>query len=167
MGLSKQDVSDIIGNWTLAMKAAQQAVLDNNGFTWRMFSPGSNTGGMNFLKSECVEKLRTHCVQNDTLQHSAMMMNAGSSGSFEQSLAAFLLLRGPYAWFGSAWHGCGIAPPQRPPSVDDDYGEPVGPCAVVAAGSGIFKRAWTKMVVTLDCQKWEGRIEPKSADLVV
>merc|ERR1712224_453076 len=152
----------IIGNWTLTMKATQQAVLDNHGFTWRMFSPGSSTGGMTFPKSTCAEQLRAHCVRNDTLQHSAMMMNAGASDSYEQSLAAFLLLRGPYAWFGSAWHGCGNTPPKRSPAVDADYGEPEDLCTETAKGSGIFKRHWTKVTVTLDCNEWKAQIVPKA-----
>ena len=100
---------------------------------------------------------------NNTLHFSAMMMNADfESGSFEPNLAAFLILRGPYAWFGTAWKGCNKVP-QRPAAMDADYGVPVDvQCRETVPGkSGIFVREWSKASVQLDCNKWQGTITPK------
>ena len=44
------------------------------------------------------------------------------------SLAAFLITRGPYAWFGYGWTGCADHnhPFTRPKELDVDYGIPLG-----------------------------------------
>ena len=162
MGLSSADVDAIASNWVKSMQAAQQRVLDKGGFAWRMFSPGSSTGGSDPVGGQkgCAKFLAARCVANDTLQHSAMMMKAGPTpADFHQYLAAFLLVRGPYAWFGNAWQGCNNIP-TRDPAVDVDYGEPVGHCEPVAGRPGVFQRQWTKATVTLDCAKWEADIQP-------
>lgn len=163
MGLTPMDVKAIQDGWILSMKAAQQAALDKGGFAWRLFSPGSSTGGSDPVggRSGCAAFMKAHCVRNDTLQHSAMMMNAGKSDDdFLPNLASFLLVRGPYAWFGNAWHGCNSVPERRP-EVDADYGEPTGICAEERNSPGVFTREYTKATVQVDCNKWEGTITPK------
>jgi hypothetical protein len=81
----------------------------------------------------------------------------------EQDIAAFLLMRGDYAWLGYGVWGMswpagitfdsnGTAVP-RPPQMDADYGSPTsGVCAEVSAG--VFARAFTRVNVTLDCNTW-------------
>lgn len=167
MGLSRQDAADLAGNWTLSMRAVHQAVLDKGGFAWRLFSPGSSTGGGDPVggRAGCAASLRARCVRNDTLQHSALMMGTRQAGDFEQDLAAFLLIRGPYAWFGHPWEGCNVVP-SRPPALDVDYGEPLSHCTETTPGSGVFVREWTKAIVRLDCNAWAGSITPKSTVLV-
>jgi hypothetical protein len=34
-------------------------------------------------------------------------------------------------------------------------------CKETAAGSGIFTREWSKATVSMDCNKWEGKITMK------
>ena len=163
MGLSPQDVADLRAGWILSMKAAQQAALDKGGFAWRLFSPGSSTGGSDPVggPTGCTAFLRARCVANDTLQHSAMMMNAGKApADFLPNLASFLLVRGPYAWFGNAWVGCNNVP-QRRPEVDRDYGMPSGHCTETHPGSGVFRREYTRASVQVDCNAWTGTITPK------
>jgi hypothetical protein len=77
-----------------------------------------------------------------------------------QHLASFLLIRGPYAWLGWAWLGCGNFP-YRPPELDVDYGTPLGTCSPVANEPGVFAREYTKASVRVDCRKWEASISPK------
>ena len=72
-----------------------------------------------------------------------------------QHLAAFLLIRGLYSW---NWVGCG-ATPLRPAAMDNDYGELLGLCQETAPNGQVFERVYTKANVTLDCAKWEGRID--------
>lgn len=79
---------------------------------------------------------------------------------FEQSLAGFLLLRGPYAWLGWAWSSC-VDPPPRPAALDKDYGEPLGICEERGGEPGVFTREYTKASVSLDCNKWVGAINAK------
>ena len=107
-------------------------------------------------RAGCAPFMRAHCVHNDTLQHSAMMMNAGSAADFKQNLAAFLLVRGPYAWFGDAWKGCNYVP-DGPALLHVDYGVPLA--HYVEIKPGIFARKWTKANVSLDCRAWEATIK--------
>ena len=67
-----------------------------------------------------------------------------------QSVAAFLIVRGPTAYLGYGWE-----------SDQTDWqevfllqvGEPLGLCA--SPSDGVFVREWTYGNVTLDCGKWE------------
>ena len=137
-------------------------MLDKGGFAWRLFNPGASTGGSNPVggKKGCDAFLKARCAANDTLQHSALMMDAGSDADFMPNLAAFLLVRGPYAWFGNAWQGCNKVPARRA-ELDADYGAPLGHCAA-AQEPGVYTRAWSKALVTVDCNKWTGTIEPRA-----
>lgn len=77
-----------------------------------------------------------------------------------QHLASFLLIRGPYAWLGWAWLGCGNFP-YRPPELDVDYGTPVGTCFPVESKPGVFRREYTKTSVEVNCRKWSATITPR------
>lgn len=63
-------------------------------------------------------------------------------------------IRGPYAYLGSGWSGCGITSFDYPAGLALDYGEPQGLCAETASGSGVFVREWTKSTVQMDCNTW-------------
>ena len=78
-----------------------------------------------------------------------------------QHLASFLLIRGPYAWLGWAWLGCGNFP-YRPPELDVDYGTPLETCHAAAGSPGVFVREYTKASIRVDCDHWEATITPKS-----
>lgn len=78
-----------------------------------------------------------------------------------QHLASFLLIRGPYAWLGWAWLGCGHIP-FRPPELDVDYGVPLGNCRAIAGQKGVFRREWSKATVELDCAQWKENITFKN-----
>ena len=89
-----------------------------------------------------------------------------------ENLAAFLLVRGPHAWFGWSWCGCVCqargqkgddcdGPPGGPgdgwprvfpPAFEVDYGAPMEVCRETAAG--VFERDWTKAHVRVDCTDW-------------
>jgi hypothetical protein len=61
--------------------------------------------------------------------------------AFEQDLASFLLVRGPYAWLGYGWMGCGsdsscqYGKYARPEALELDYGTPVDEYCI-DAGAG-------------------------------
>ena len=69
---------------------------------------------------------------------------------FRQHLAAFLLMRGGYSWFGHSWISAN--PVAWYPEWDWDVGQPVG--AMVELPSGAFSRAWSKGTVVLNCTSW-------------
>ena len=115
-----------------------------------------------YLEAECGP---TSGAQNGTLfygfsreQHSKPF----PLPSPDQDLAAFLLSRGEYAFFGYGWTGCIDAthPFTRPPSLDVDYGTPTGFCSETAPNSGVFSRSFSKVSVSLDCNTWEATFTP-------
>ncbi len=78
---------------------------------------------------------------------------------FMQDLATFLLIRGPYAFFGAGWSGCNVFP-SYPEFLDTDFGVPLTPYynETVPMKSGVFIRQWSKATVQFDCNKYEGSI---------
>ena len=118
-------------------------------------------------KKNCAASLRQHCAADSPTQTRAYLAAPRSDSSqTEQDLANFLLVRGPYAWFGYGWRGCGKVHPASM-GMDDgqllnaDYGEPVGLCAETAPGSGVFRRQWTRATVEMDCADWTASIQMK------
>eukprot|EP01052_Picozoa_sp_SAG31_P037500 SAG31_NODE_4852_length_2905_cov_3.033143_4_plen_124_part_00 len=91
----------------------------------------------------------------------------------EQDIAAFLLVRGEYAWLGYGYQGC--ASTQRsfpgaswaesgyvwPEMLDRDYGIPTSECHETSPGSAIFTREWSKASITLDCNVFQANITMK------
>ena len=95
---------------------------------------------------------------------------------FNQTLAAFLILRGKFALLQYAVIGpyeCAAEPCGKPNSpasgfgpyawsslLDKDYGEPLGAPTVSAAG--VWERKWSKATVSLDCSSWTASFGPAS-----
>lgn len=84
--------------------------------------------------------------------------------NFLQNLAAFLLTRGDYSFFGAV--GPGDAAVFDPPSgsrwfaeYDMDYGVPVGGMRLVAPG--VYAREWSRLTVQLDCNKFAASFQWK------
>lgn len=81
---------------------------------------------------------------------------------FEQQLAAFLLIRGRYAFFGTGW-GLGLVHEWQS-MYDTDFGVPLrngtadgGVCFEVRPG--VFHRPWSKYNITLDCNTWQASFD--------
>ena len=84
-------------------------------------------------------------------------------------VASFLVARGPWAWLGYGWMGCGCGWENngemdcggylRPASFDVDYGEPLGLCKETR--DGLFVREWSKATVSVDCTNLEPQITMK------
>jgi len=143
---------------------------------WFLFYGGQQTApGQNQTCGQCTcqSYLEKNCgpaspSQNGTLFYGFSRVThhqAWPLPSPEQDLAAFLLSRGPYAYFGYGWTGCADAshPFDRPAALDADYGVPQGFCAQTAPGSGVWTREYSKATITLDCGRWEATITPKVA----
>jgi hypothetical protein len=77
----------------------------------------------------------------------------GNLTDFDADLANFLLSRGPYAYLGNGWTGCSRIF-EYPDALNLDYGEPLGLCAEIGIGTGVFERNWTKATVRMDCNSW-------------
>jgi hypothetical protein len=169
IGLSPSDLADLKKAWTRNMDYAKTAILANRGFTWQMLMNNGTCAGAPVTKATCAAKLREACSASSAYQHGALFYGlqpractgahavTPDAESFSQNLASFLLMRGPYAWAGYSWEGCGKNY-TRPAELDTDYGVPRGVCAETAPGSGVFARAWTKANVTVDCNAWTGTV---------
>ena len=120
-----------------------------------------------------------HC--GTSFDHVALMMSP-ATGSEAQSVAAFMLLRGPHALWGKGWMGDNkvfceyLCQPNSETETaaqttlsfcaDDpvlgqmDPGEPTGRCELVDPAAGVFKRRYSKMTVTLHCDTWMAEFAP-------
>ena len=77
----------------------------------------------------------------------------------QQSVAAFMIVRGVHAWLGTGWQGCTAAPStwQADPLMATDPGTPTGLCAQETPG--VFSRAFTRGKATLDCHAWTATLD--------
>ena len=117
-------------------------------------------------QSTCAAKLRQMCnatghakSHSHALFYSFSKSPAQVAQSLMQDLTNFLLVRGPFAWLGSGWHGCDQVY-DRPPLLDSlDVGTPTGNCSETAPGSGVFERQWSKSKVSMDCKDFTAKLE--------
>ena len=147
--------------WCAVRHRAFQAALDAGGWFWQMFSLFTTPP-----QAQCAASLRQLCAAgaastyyNATTMHSLSGDHA-TLPNLAQDLAAFLLLRGPYAFLGFGWSGCGNKV-SFPAELGLDYGEPQGFCSETAPGSGVFTRAWTHADVALNCTSYVGTVTMK------
>ena len=201
-GLSLADVKSMVASWRENQAAVVNAVARKGGLLVNYFQTDGWDGTDS--KTNCAQDLRRLCAVNETTGrpniHDQVLLQTvsnvghhepwypnGTLPYFEQDLATFLLVRGPYAWIGYARNGCtdedkppgcnpqcqavdcnpcqfpkarDSTPFTRLAALDDDYGEPVHgeSCQETSPASGIFRRKWTKVEVELDCKKFAATI---------
>ena len=172
-GASTADMQSQVDAYQASMQALIARVIPLGGFFWQLMDGGGaklNTGlNQTADTATCLAHLRSVCVAKPPNWSRFQLYNLPSGGfgastqSFTDFTAEFLLTRGPYALIGYSWFGCTDGDRQNPraPEWDVDYGEPSGPCAETAAGSGTFARNWTNAVVSWDCAAQHGRIVGK------
>ena len=156
IGLSYQINMAVLINKTLAL----------NKFAWQLFWNGGEANSQSGCCTRpivtqgttCASTLRAMCTANSPPQQRAMMyaFSPGACGAdpsqleqWEQDLANFLLIRGPFAWLGHGWLGCSLNY-EFPDMLNWDYGTPTGLCQETAPNSGVFSRDWTKASVQMD-----------------
>ena len=147
--------------WCATRHRAFEAVRLAGGWFWQMFSLFATPA-----QPQCAAVLRAACAAgassafyNATTQHQLTGDHA-TLPNLAQDLATFLLLRGPYAFLGFGWSGCGVTT-VFPPELKADYGVPSGFCEETGPGSNVFVRQWTKAVVSMDCNTYTGTIAMK------
>jgi hypothetical protein len=108
MGLSNQSILEVTEGWLSAMELAQEAILSRGGYTWSLI-PGqanANAQPLLFNSTNCVSLLRNASHSFQQLQDAPVLVGLSYNstlGGFpwlQQQLAAFLLIRGPYAYIG-------------------------------------------------------------------
>ncbi len=177
MGLSDRDIADITNAWLAAMTVAQQYILDHGGYTWSLI-PGQDNANASPLvvnKGNCVSHLTEACSAANRWQSAPLMhgINMGTGNgtlpSLDADIAAFLLMRGPWAFTGAGYWGMSWpvgqtwnstnVPVPRPIQMDADYGKPLDArCEQVS--SGVFSRRYSNTVVTLDCKTYQAKFVP-------
>ena len=188
-GLSASDVQDMIGAWRSNSQAVQAFAIDKGALMWQNFYNGGTLAGPPFTQGNSISCnnffRKVACVPNSTLEKVPLLYGIERNHdyppfryivSFKESLAAFLLARGPFAWFGYSWLSCigdfgrggkGMPPLNYtfPPALKVDYGVPQGHCEETGAGTGVFVREWSKAKVELDCNSWTSTIAMKTDDM--
>jgi hypothetical protein len=145
--------------WCAVRRRAEAAAIAAGGWFWQMFSLFSTP-----VQAACAATLRAECAAganstfyNATTMHSLTGDHA-TLPNLAQDLATFLLLRGPYAFLGFGWSGCGAAA-VFPEELGRDYGEPTGFCSETQ--TGVFERDWTHATVRMDCNAYVGTVVMK------
>ena len=174
MGLGAQDVQDLATEWKKTMEAALAKIAAMQGYSWQMLQfPGGSQGPDpgDLTKPKPASFFRTECTANSTSAMTPIMMRFSSPttkvgptlGSFEQDLAAFLLIRSGYAWLGYSWAGCNRQY-SRPPMLDSDFGVPQDGQRCKETETGVFNREYTKASIQLDTNTNKATITMKSDD---
>ena len=141
---------------------AVEKLVSQGGYNWQMFGQGDGPRGTGMLAANCTQHMRTLCEPR--MQQRPMLMPAGGGPNFEQfnqTLAAFLITRPPFAYIGYGWKGCGAASKKVgrdywEPLFDLDVGEPRGGCE--EGPSGVFHRAWSLGNASLDCNTFSAHL---------
>jgi len=155
IGLTQADTAANTAGWRGMMLELQQRLLAAGAFSWAFFNQLRGAPS----PASC-SSFFTH-NGTDFFVDKALMMAFQSKNRTATTelndIAAFLLVRGPYAWLGDPWEGCPVqGPTPLPPGVRLDYGVPLG--NVTESADGVFERRWSKAVARMDCNTWTGEI---------
>lgn len=168
------------------MAAVYAAVLKRGKFSWQQLWTGQPAGsdpsrhiastcpGPLVKNASCAADLRSLCQTESPAQTRAMMYAFSPGGcnqystrvlEFDQDLANFLLVRGPYAWLGHGWLGCSrdytpAVTGANGAKLSADYGEPID-AVCRETEPGVFVREWTKATVQMDCSTYTPTITMK------
>jgi len=155
IGLSKADITNLTNAWRATQEAIYTALITHKAYVWQLLT--DTMGSNNFTRSQCTQWVQQNCGPNTPFTQRPFVLSLDKT-AVEQYLAMFLLVRGPYAWLGWAWSGCG-GPWVRPPQLDVDYGAPTSDCKQTQPG--IFTREYSKASITMDCPHFQATIKMK------
>ena len=146
VNMSDADVQDIKYYTGLASAQVIEAVVAKGKYNWQAF--GAQDGvGPGIDNSTCAAFLTQRCTP--AFQQQAITYQFDESNAL-QSIAGFLIVRGPTAYIGYGWES---DQRQWNELFLMQVGEPKGQC--VETSDGMFVREWTYGNVTLDCTKWQ------------
>lgn len=171
MGLSDADVADLTRGWLAGFTAAQQHILDRGAYTWSLIPGQANANAEPVIvdRASCARRMAEACAATSPwltapLMHGVNFDAKGGLASIDADIAAFLLMRGPWAWTGAGYWGMSWptgktwnssnVPVDRPPRMDQDYGEPLDAHCVAAGDGHTFSRRFTNADVELDCDTY-------------
>lgn len=174
-GMPPAAVADFAAKQRAAFVASWASVIRAGGFIWNtMRDPDGyearawgQKGPLNPNAANCSAWMTSKCGRNydnvTLLMTPQCSKRSGLCDERNASAAAFMLLRGPHAfWGGGFWWGDNAV--EQPTLFDErignlDPGVPLGACTASADGTR-FARRYSKLVVTLDCKRFAGRFDP-------
>eukprot|EP00912_Choanoflagellata_sp_UC4_P001391 UC4_evm1s865 len=129
---------------------------EGSSYGFEQMPPPNNTAG-------CHAWFKHYC--SPQMQGRGMFMEFPSNNPrASQTLAAFLITRGPYAFIG----GRGLRDENWHPIFATDVGEPLGLCHEIK--TNFFERKWTKGTVGFDCNTYTAHLPfpslPRSSVMV-
>jgi hypothetical protein len=181
MGLSAADVAAITQGYENVTAQFYARVLTSGKFIWDQFLNHDPYAPLNgdcpqpwVRKATCAADLRALCGNATAPPQTRALLYGMSPGSctgtdpshltmVDEDIANFLLVRGPYAYLGTGWSGCGKIfefPAQF--STYGDLGAPTGLCAETTPGSGVFSREYERADVSMDCATFSPSITLKA-----
>lgn len=152
MGLTAAEVATLQNATQAFVQAAIEQLAGAGKYTWAAFGAQDGVGaGPN--QQSCVQYMAERCTAAWQAVPWTLQWSPGAEAN--QTLAAFLIARGPVAYVGYGWNG-GPLPPFDP-LWDLDVGQPQGLCT--QPSPGVFTRVWSNGVATLDCVHWQGLLD--------
>jgi hypothetical protein len=147
--MNASDVATVQYYTQLANAQLIDAVVAAGKYNWQAFGAQDGVGD-GVSKGSCAAFMRQRC--DPSWQKRAITMRFDPA-SKEQSVAAFLITRGPIAFLGFGWES-----DQR--NWDSIFltqvGEPTGACT--EGPTGVFTRPWSAGNAVLDCNKWTATV---------
>ena len=166
-GMGTAAIADWNAKAHAAYVASWRAVVDRGGFVWNLLRDPDGrfalTGGVppQPTNGTCAGYLRAKCGNSSWGGQRWAMMMSPEPGSERQAVAAFMLLRGPYAWLGRGWLGGDVDESLVAPDLHSlDPGTPLGPCKPSDGSGEVYTRQFTRMTVSLNCSSWMATFEP-------
>ena len=178
MALSDADVAALTRGWLAGFTAAQRAIAARGGYTWSRIPGQDNANAEPVIvdAGSCAARMAQACVaappwRDAPLLHGLNFNSSGGLPSVDADIAAFLLMRGPWAFTGAGywgmswptgatWNSSNI-PRDRPAQMDADFGAPLdAACAPAGGGGHRFSRRYERTTVTLDCATYTATFQP-------
>ena len=169
MGLTQEEVGDITAGWKESFTATYNAMDDAGALAYASFNFQSVPD-----RSSMAGVLAAACnAGNSSAQYTSPLTVLFTTPpaccpanrnttllQFDEDLAYFMLVRGPWAWLGYSWTFC-AAHYTMPPALFAEYGIPVNTC--YASAPGIYHRDFTKGSASFDANTYTGWVTTHSA----
>lgn len=171
MGLSDEQVQALSDAAQLAYAAVLRTLIEAKAYNWQAFGAEDWTQALLPTKGgdTCSATMRALCTPKMRFEPKLVSAPGANRagvvvpvGSMKQMVAAFLIARGKYWWFGQGWGPRTCTSNSSLPFHYDSLwsispGKPVTNCSEVTPG--VFRRSYEKGSTTLDCNTFHASLE--------
>jgi hypothetical protein len=148
VGLTSAEVDELRAATQKTNQNMIEKLVSIGKYNWHAFATQDGVDG-SFSKSTCQAFMEGRCRED--FQSVPWLMQADDRIA-DQAVAAFMISRGPIAFYGYGWVGQNVFP-KLPANSDWDFGEPLGICKQTSAG--VFVREFRKASIQLDCDAFK------------